>query len=375
MVNNGLRVDLYSKLIPKIIQEDLKHGVDSYINFWDDPLHEWDDGSFWDELGLLPVIKNLFLVDVDKCPEKFLPFLAESLGHSLEEQLSASAKREVIKSIIELNKSRGRAISWRAFYKMLGFTINAIPLFKKNINEANDQYNRTRTISHDVIDEQIGLLGATSFSGNFANPPIVPGTIRINTGNSIIRDNAEFGNRKFGNFVGEEVVSGAVNYAQGKFSLQIANPAASNVLVSYAQIDNEFPYQAARVDLEVFFADVEEVAFDETTLRKILSRLEDVRPIHVLVRIVVLILHTPEILQDFVHDGPPPFVDIIKDIRDDEYRLYMGDAGVLDSDDILKIENDLVPQDRTIVLDDTTSFLQYPDTLKIERSDAPTTYW
>ena len=59
-LTNNLRAELYKLLFPKIIEEDQKYGVESFINYWDDPLLKWDEGALWDELGIVPVIKNFF---------------------------------------------------------------------------------------------------------------------------------------------------------------------------------------------------------------------------------------------------------------------------------------------------------------------------
>jgi hypothetical protein len=110
---------------------------------------------------------------------------------------------------------------------------------------------------------------------------------------------------------------------------------------------------------------------------KLLSRLEEVRPIHVLVMLTIIVYDIPEKLLNFVTDSPPCGPHQGADIRSNEYRFYGGDpagipfdAGLL----ITTITGGL--EERNYNLEDKCAIFNYPDALTIEFSDgSPTQYW
>lgn len=394
--SNNLRADLYSLLFPEIIREDHEAGPQTYINFHDDPLREWDSGTLWDELGVLPVIKNAFygiekeevkdleliddistLSDPDRCPEKFLDYMASSLGHPLEDGLSTDRKREVIKSVAQLQKMRGKELSWKVFFRLLGFQINAIPLFKRDVFEENDQYSPTRYTT-ETKSETIGTAGAQDYVTYLTHPPVMPGSLRITVDGKTFRDNDNKMSNDYGTLITPDSSTGTVNYATGKITLSLPAPSGTNVEAEYEQITEEFPYKAARVDLEFFiFLDEEDPpAVSTELLDKILKRLDEVRPIHVVVRLLVIVLDVPDIVEDFASDSRRCGPTMGKDVRGSEYRFYMADLGPGASDDHFVLEEDGVSVEDTLVLDESYDVAANPDTLVIEFSNGqPTQYW
>lgn len=396
--SNKLRADLYTRLLPEILKEDLEHGVDSYVRFWDDPVSKWDEG-FWDEIGVLPVIKNMFyaiereevldlqaiddltdLVDPNKCPEEHLDIMARSLGHPLEEGLTESEKREVIKSIIPLNKVRGRELSWLIFYRMLGFKVQGIPLWKKEVYEDQGRYSRTQYETISITNEHLGTAGLTDYSGTLVQRPILPGSIRVNTSGKVYRDNGDKLSSNYGDLIAADGSTGSFHYVRGKYVLSFSDPTTTDVYVDYEHITEEYPYRAARVDLEVFFylddEDNGSHPFDQELLDKVLARLEEVRPIHVLVRLVVLILDAPEKIEGFATDllkcGPHKG----KDVRDNEYRFFAVDYAEGPQDGPLIAIKDGTTDETLVHLEDPTRLGLNPDTLTIEFSDgSPTQHW
>lgn len=395
-LGNNLRADLYTKLLPAILEEDLGTGVNSFIHFWGDPMR-WGDDALWGELGLLPVLKNLFyaiekeetadlveidgitdLVDPDRCPIQFLDAMARSLGHPMEDNLTEAGRREAIKSIINLYKSRGRRISWQVFYRMLGFTVNTIPLWKKDIYEEDEQYSTIRYVTSDVLGEILGTPGLTDYSGLLASPPIRPGSLRIQVDGKVFRDDGNRLSQNFGQLVTNDGSTGSINYATGRYQISLSSAATTNVVAEYATITNEFPYHAARVDLEVlFYLDDPLIGpLDTHFLERVLQRLEIVRPVHVVVRLVIFVLDIPETLDDFVTDGLRCGPSLGKDVRDTEYRMYAADLVCSGEDNGLLVETTGATTEKDLKADDLFIVATNPDLLKIEYSDGqPTEYW
>lgn len=390
-LGNKLRADLYTRLFPEVIREDLKTGVDSYIHFWDDPEVTWDDGHLWDEIGVLPILKNIFyaieeeegadlteidrltdLVDPNVCPEEFLDYMADSLGHSLEEGLTVEAKRETIKSIMHLNKIRGRELSWAVFYRMLGYQIAGVPLWKKDIYEANDNYSPTRYTTESITDELLGTSGLTNYSGTLANSPIKPGTLRLKVSGKVFRDNNDELSDDYGKLITQDGSAGTINYAKGDYQIELTTPATTNLTANYEHITEEYPYRAARVDLEVFYYLGEEssgIPFDQEAVRRLLTRLEEVRPIHVLVRLVILVLDVPEILEDFCTDELLCGPTLAKDVRSNEYRFYAADGTELGEDEGVILEKVGTTTEQNLLVEDGMSLCLFPDTVTVEFSD------
>jgi len=270
-LTNNLRVELYKYLFPRVIEEDQNNGVETYINFWDDPLLKWDEGVLWNEVGIVPVIKNLFfaieqeetkdlefidgisdLINPNKCPKRFLGYMARSLGHPLEDGLEEVEQREVIKSIITLNKSRGKELSWEVFYRMIGWKVKAIPLWKKNIFEENDGYSRVKHESSYIENELLGGAGSSYYSGTVGYAPIQPGSIRVAVNGMVFRDNDDKMSSSYGTLVAQDNSTGEFKYATGEYTINLEVVSSTPITMSYKQITETFPYKAARVDLEFF---------------------------------------------------------------------------------------------------------------------------
>lgn len=399
-LTNNLRVELYKLLFPKIIEEDHKGGVESYINFWDDPLIKWDDGALWDELGVVPVIKNMFfaieqeesrdlefvdkltdLIDADKCPEDFLDVMARSLGYPLEEGLEEAEKREVVKSIVHLHKSRGREVSWEVFYRMMGWEIQAIPLWKKKIFEDNDDYHTERYRTEEVENEQIGVAGSQYYDGFLTQAPVKPGSVRIKVDGKVFRDDGNRFGTNYGTLIAGDDSTGTVNYATGEYHIELENVSSTDVFVDYHRVTEEFPYKAARVDLEfyIFLDDSKDThTFTQATINRLLERVEEVRPIHVLLRLIILVLDAPEEVNDFATDGIVCGPRMGKDVRQAEYRFYAADSGLDSKDSTFEINklNLSGADDKIRILSERVGICPTADKLTIEFDNgSPTQYW
>jgi len=399
-LTNHLRIELYKHLFPRVLKEDQENGVESYIHFWDDPLLKWDEGALWDEMGVVPVLKNVFfaiekeeskdvefidklpdLVDPDKCPADFLNIMARSLGHPLEEGLEEAKKREVIKSVIDLNKIRGRELSWDIFYRMIGWQVKAIPLWKKQIFEANEEYSRERYEVATVEDELLGPSGSKYYVGSFVEKPVRPGSITIKVDGKVFRDDDNSLGENFGGLLAQDGSVGSFNYPKGEYNLTLENTAGTDVLASYDKVTGEFPYRAARADLEFFIFLQEESGthtFDQAVLDRLLLRAEEVRPIHVLLRLIILVLDAPEQINDFATDGLHCGPRLGRDVRSAEYRFYAADVGLGAQDlDLVVEKNTLVgDDDLNVIMEERVSLCSISDKLIVEFSDAtPTQYW
>lgn len=324
---NNLRVDLYRRLLPRIQREDQESGSRGFVLHWDDPDAQWDEApavgaaiqSAWDEIGLSPVVQELFyvieqmegeelevlesldaIVDPLRCPESLLPKLAASFGYRLKQDLSEERKRLVVLGLQQAFKSIGQFVGFKVFYRMLGFEIiNVFPLWKKAINEDQNRYSRTRYETTTVTGRAIGPAGTQVFTGQIAEAPIKPGTVRITDGSVVLRseDPGAVGEEP-ANLIGPNGVVGTFHHETGRFTFDLGAPAAGAVTADFEEIDEEFPYQAARIDIEIAlnpggdvlcdgnpgtpFAPVPLV--DDEVVQGITERLDEVRPIHVVLR-------------------------------------------------------------------------------------------
>lgn len=394
-LTNNLRAELYKRLIPKIIEEDLDNPIQGPVNFWNDPNFTWNSGATWNELGMMPVIKNLFyvieteetkrleeiegllsLIDPDTCPEEFLDYMAGSFGHPLEDA-DVETKREIIKSIFELYTNKGTPVSWEVFYRMIGFKAIPYPLWKKDLNEADNNYRRTQYETEEV-SEVIGSSGLTDYAGQLSNTPIKPGTIRIRSGTVVFRDNDDRYSSNYGDLISKDGGTGSINYANGKYNLAFPATTTDNVTAYYEHITSDFPYRAARIDLEVFFLLDEggEFGFDSDKLQKILERLEMIRPIHVLVRLVFIVLDVPDEVEDFCTDNKICGPSKAMEERNFETNMILGDCAPGVEDSFVVTETGATTS-ITQVIDDPCVFELNPiDALKIEFTDGrPTEWW
>jgi hypothetical protein len=263
------RVDLYKLLFPAIQEEDQRTGLDSYTRFWNEDFNKWNE-DIWNKVGLLPVIKNLFwaiettdedelkiidnirdLTDPTKCPERYLEAMALSLGHPLETGLVEEEKRQVILGLMDLYKSRGKPASWDVYYRMLGFEIVDTPLWKKKVIEDNYNYSVHRYVTEKITDENVGTLGSQGYSGSLANAPIKAESIRLSVSGLVFRDKIDPAATYRGTLLSQDGSTGTIDYRSGEYVIDLAVPATTDLLMSYAHILEEFPYHAARVNLEI----------------------------------------------------------------------------------------------------------------------------
>ena len=355
---NGLRVDLYKYLLPRLQEEDQASGAFGFAINWDDPNATWDTGSpsdVWDALGFRPVVQNLFyvletaegeeldviesldqIVDPFTAPEGMLSLIAASFGYDLEEGISEEKKRVVVSGLIDAYKRAGQFVGFRIFYRMVGVkVINVYPLWKKDINEEDNDYSRVRYSTVDE-SEELGPGGQTGYAGRFSVAPIRPGSIRITDGAVILRDDpapisSGLLTGATAPIIGPNGETGTVNYSTGVFTLNFASPTAGAVNATYESISEEWPYHAARIDIEILLNPGGDLVnpvplVDEEVVRNILARAEETRPIHVLLRALTLISE----LQDTVSPGATDEVACITKLKD--VRPGAPDLGILGVD-------------------------------------------
>jgi hypothetical protein len=183
---------------------------------------------------------------------------------------------------------------------MAGFSvIRVVPLWKKEIYEENRDYSRVRYDTSPVTAEAVGPAGQTGYTGRLGSAPVKPGTVRITDGTTVTRDDPA--PVPSGLFVGQEApligpggITGQVNYFTGVYTLTYPAVTTGAVTADYEQVTEEWPYHAARIDLEISLNPGGDLInpvplVDEDVVRNILARAEETRPIHVLLRSVALV--------------------------------------------------------------------------------------
>jgi len=376
------RVKLYELLLPQIIEEDQKTGHLVYMDYWDgahgSAISPWDDigdpDAIWDRTGYKPVYKSLFWVleeesgvelrelgglkdlrDPNTCPAAYLPVMSESLGHTLGEGLDEQEQREVVKSIIHLNKIRGQEISWYVFYRILGYKIVAWPLWKKEVHEAQDRYSKVRYANPTARSETVWDPGIPLGPNPFAYTPVRPHSVIMADAVETFRDDGK------GNLLGSAGGYGTVDYLSGKWTITFGSGAIAGALTAaYDQITDEYPYHAARVDLDFYIVPIAgppAPVVDPTFVNNMLSRLEEVRPIHVLLRHFSLIYEVDDEVVNFATDGIFCGANMGEDIIGNEINFYAGDAGPEAGNDILEINKlGIVPEEKEVLMEDVTTF-------------------
>jgi hypothetical protein len=328
-------VDLYRRLIPQLQDQDQRSGMQGYNLHWNDPDAQWnklnDIRAVWNSVGLSPCIQTLFyvieslegeelgvlesmdaLTDPLNCPESMLPIIAAGFGYQLKQELDLETKRVIVQGLFHAYKCLGQRVGFDVFYRMIGFRIiKVFPLWKKEIFEDQNRYNRTRFVRTPVLAEPVGPAGNTSYNTILSETPIVPGTLRITDGTVVLKDEPA-GYLQEGIFtgitapiVGPGIESGSVNYRTGEVVVNFSGPTAGAVTADYDQASDEFPYRAARMDIEILMnpGGVPIPLVDSEVSRVILSRLDEVRPIHVLLRALTLAFEIEDTVSPGAHDG------------------------------------------------------------------------
>lgn len=345
--NNQLRVDMYRYLIPQIQQQDQQSGAQGYALHWDDPDAQWDKAgdirNVWDAIGLEPIIQTLFwvlekktgedigileqldsLVDPFNCPEELLDDIAASFGYRLKQDLTEETKRVVVQGLFHAYKALGTRIGFDVFYRMIGFQIiKLFPLWKADVFEAEGNYSRTRYLVTPILAEPIASAGLTAYSTNLSERPIQPGSVRITTGLGVLKDDpASFGSEglaisKVTPLIDATGPVGTINYETGEVQFTLAAPAPIQPTADYSRIDQEFPFHAARFDIEILMnpAGLPVPLIDDEVVRAIFDRLDEVRPIHVLLRALTLVVEFTDIVSPMATDDDPP-VQLIRGDRD-----------------------------------------------------------
>lgn len=370
--NNGLPVDLYKWLLPQIQTEDQQNGARGPLDAWDYPDATpggwalWNDGTVWNRMGLRPIIQRMFwaiekletddlnvlttiadLKDPDKTPAQFLPVMAKHFGFDLPDNLTEAQQRAVVRGLFEIFRARGKTLSFEVVFRLLDMNVTPYPLWKNSVLDADvySDYSRVRYISTPVTGEVVGPAGFTNYADVVAQPALKPGTVQFTDTSETWRD------VEFGVLLGSLGSTGTINYATGAFTLQKAAllpPAPGQITVSYEYVDEEFPYHAARLDLEVTLVPASAEAANKQNcnslpdtnanvpvtpsfLQKVNSAIEEVRPVHVLVRALALVAELDEELCNVASDvqecGPTMAIDPRPDWAVDPHTsLYPVDA-------------------------------------------------
>lgn len=372
---NNLRVDLYRMLIPQLQDEDQASSHIGSVLHWNDPDAAWNSGdlnSVWNAIGLQPVWQTLFyvletlegeeldvleslesLVDPWECPESLLHDIAASFGYRLKQGVDEAAKRMIVAGLFHAYKSLGQFNGFKAFYRMIGFEVlRTFPLWKKNVIEGRGDYSRERYDTIPVTAEPVGLAGTQAFLTNLSAPPIKPGTVRFADGGTVVaRDlpSSHAGEGLVESSAGEIITAagsvGTINYLTGAVRFDLGAPAVGAVSADYAQIVEEWPYHAARLDVEILMNPGGMVIpiTDAEVLGDILTRMDEVRPIHVLLRVITLAFEIPDGMSPVASDATA-CAQILKDTRDGYGAMpgsnttYMLDQGPAAEDSSLSIE-------------------------------------
>ena len=400
MVDNGdrevwnrLRVDLYRRLLPKIQEKDQASGTIGFTVHWDDPDPFWNSGDpkvVWNALGVTPVIQELFyviekfagediealealdtLVDPLRCPVDLLPNIAASFGYRLEDKLDEKTKRIAVLGLVNAFKSRGTFAGFKVFYRLLGFDlIRVVPLWKKDVNEANNDYSakQFRTTSKTLT---LGASG-TSFAGTLPDVPIKPGTLRIAAGGVVLRDEPPETMIEQGTIIGPGSESGTIDYNTGEYRLTLSAPAVP--VATWEHILERWPYHAARIDIEVQLNPGGSVIplVDAEAVDGLLNRLEETRPVHVLLRTLALIVDLDDEMTPAATDKAACVVQL-DDRRSNSTREYILDAASVPSDEAL-LEYGASPV-REVHMEDHGAGPCPLDTLKIETIPGSVMWW
>ena len=343
---NSLRIDLYRALIPQIQVEDQRSAHIGPALHWDDPDAAWDSGeitSVWDAIGLAPVWQTLFyvletlegeeiavlesldvLTDPWECPAEVLSDIAASFGYKLKDDLPEEMRRTIVAGLFHAYKSLGQFNGFKAFFRMVGFqVIRIFPLWKKNVFEGRNDYSRVQYDSTPVINEAVGLAGTQVFATSLSARPIKPGTVRIAVGGVVVARDLPPSHPSEGLLespVGTILTSageaGSINYQSGAVTFDLGAPAAGAVSANYEQITEEWPYHAARIDIEILMnpGGVPIPVTDDEVVSDLLTRLDEVRPVHVLLRAITLAFEITETLTPMATDAVA-CTQILRDVR------------------------------------------------------------
>lgn len=413
---NDLRIDLYRRLLPQIQTQDQRSGAQGSALHWNDPDSQWnkadDTNSLWNAVGLAPIIQTLFwvletlegeeleilesldaIVDPFSTPEALLDDLAASFGYSLKSDLDEATKRIIVQGLFHAYKALGQRVAFDVFYRMVGFEIVKVyPLWKKDIFEANNDYSRFRYDTSPISAEPVGPSGSAAYVTNLTNLPIKPGTLRITDGSVILKDDPEQGFEPEGLAVTGEIApiigpgneSGTINYTTGRLEVAFDAATVAAVTADYEQIDEEWPFHAARMDIEILMnpGGVPIPIVDAEVVQGLLNRLDEIRPIHVLLRAFSLVFELKDNVTPMATDSVG-CITILQDSRDafggapGEERRYFIDAAPDVQPDTLFVSNIVASTEtiRRVLLEDRTSFIcPGLDVLKIQ-AGGPETFW
>lgn len=367
------RPDIYGLLLPPLQDEDSRTGTTVIKDYWNTPDGEviaWNQATpfiaTWNRLGVEPVLQRLFwcfetehgnmleeleamdqLTDPDNCPAEFLGYMASSLGYDLDDSLLEAEKRHTIKGILTAYKEHGTPISWTVFYRMLGFRVLTYPLWKKEYAEDQDRYSQDRYVTTTAF---AGVALPGIFVNALAQAPLRPRSLVLTDGVETMRDDGK------GRFIGNQGGWGTVNYLTGAMRL-FFNAPPGPITIDGETVNEEYPYHAARVDFDFFLVPIKGGAPPAVTpefVQKVLRYLEEVRPIHVILRTLNLIMPIEEDLTDIVTDeaccGPSLGVDHWTAHED----FYIGDVAPFPDDSFMLLD---IGTAQTALLDDLTPFI------------------
>ena len=367
------RPDIYSLLLPPLQDEDSRTGTTVIKDYWNTPdgeVTEWNQATpfiaTWNRLGVEPVIQRLFwcfetehgnmleelekmdeLTDPDKCPAEFLGYMASSLGYDLEDSLLETEKRHTIKGILTAYKEHGKPISWTVFYRMIGFRVLYYPLWKKEYAEDQDRYDRERYVTTTAF---AGVALPGIFVNSMTQAPLRPRSLVLTDGVETMRDDGK------GRFIGNQGGWGTVNYLTGAIRLFFNAPPGA-ITIDGETVDEEYPYHAARIDFDFFLVPIKGGAPPAVTpefVQKVLRYLEEVRPIHVILRTFNLIMPLDETLEAVVTDGECCGPSLGVDHWSTREDFYIGDVAPFPDDSFMLLN---IGTAQTAILDDLTPFI------------------
>jgi len=289
----------------------------------------------------------------------------------------------VVQGLFHAYKSLGQRVGFDVFYRMIGFKIiKVFPLWKKEVNEDQNRYSQTRYETVTVPAEVVGPAGSLTYRTTLFGTPIAPGSLRITDGTVTLKDQPD-GFLADGLVVSREVPivgpggeTGSIDYSTGELVVTFGAATLGPVTATYEQITEEFPYRAARMDIDILMnpggAPIPLV--DSEVLRSVLDRLDEVRPIHVLLRAMTLAFEILDTVEPAATDAVS-CVQVLQDSRDElglapgREFLYMLDASPAVRQDDLFIEHASGGTPQTMVaLEDVLQGFTCPgvDTLDID---------
>jgi phage tail P2-like protein len=223
------------------------------------------------------VARFVDLFDADACPEKMLPYLARAVGAQFLTNSTVAQKRQQIKQAISVYKRKGLLSAFDIFFNQIGIDVELRHVYAMPQTE----YRRSLVLAafnREGYDLELFRRGDTLtwvFRSGSGDPTYPPGY--------------DEGLLLPSNYIDIVILSPSVNAGAAYFVRQDTDPGTvqSPALDYYAEEKNTRPANIADVDAYV---------------RDLARRLEEIRPIHVLIRTFAVLIswieQWPETLED-----------------------------------------------------------------------------